>query len=465
MEKLSVREKVSYSFGDFASCLIWQSISVYFLYFCTNVAGLETATAVTIISVSKILDGLSDIAMGFVVDRTKSRFGKVRPYLLYMSAPLAVSTVLLFSVPMGFSLHAKMIWMMVFYNLVTTVFYTAMNVPYCSLHCFMTDDSEERGRLSIMRLLFAFAAQVLINGGMLWLVRLMGGSVTSPRGWTWAMIIIGAAAFALAQVCFLNTKERVASVGKTAESASEAAEGAGKANIAKVPLKDSVRSIFGNPYMLILLSVTLLSLLPGAITNGASAYYAQYILGKVEAVGLITSVATIAQVLALLLLAPWLLKKFSKKHIYLGGLILSFLSFIFCALVPRSLPALLALNFVKGIAMGISGPMLTAMIADAIDYSEWKFGFNSAGFGNAMNQALVKFGIGIATALLGVILDAGGFDPNLAAQTAEAERALIGAYTYIPAAFYAASIGFMLLYRLEKIYPKIAAELKARRDK
>ena len=326
MEKLSVREKVSYSFGDFASCLIWQSISVYFLYFCTNVAGLETATAVTIISVSKIFDGLSDIAMGFVVDRTKSRFGKVRPYLLYMSAPLAVSTVLLFSVPMGFSLHAKMIWMMVFYNLVTTVFYTAMNVPYCSLHCFMTDDSEERGRLSIMRLLFAFAAQVLINGGMLWLVRLMGGSVTSPRGWTWAMIIIGAAAFALAQVCFLNTKERVASVGKTAESASEAAEGAGKANIAKVPLKDSVRSIFGNPYMLILLSVTLLSLLPGAITNGASAYYAQYILGKVEAVGLITSVATIAQVLALLLLAPWLLKKFRKKQIYLGGLILSFLS-------------------------------------------------------------------------------------------------------------------------------------------
>jgi len=447
MDKLSVREKISYSCGDFASCLIWQSISVYLLYFCTNVAGIETASAVAIISVSKILDGISDIAMGFAVDRTRSRFGKVRPYLLYMSAPLAIAAVFLFSVPAALSMHAKLVWIFVCYNLVTTVFYTAMNVPYCSLHCFLTDDSGERSRLAIMRLLFAFAAQILINAGLLSLVKGIGGSVTAAKGWSGAMLLVGAAAFALAQVCFWNTKERV---GQTKEPV-------------KVPLKTSVHSVFFNPYMLILLAVTLISMLPGAITSGVSAYYAQYILGKVEAVGWITNASTAAQVLSLLFLAPLLLKRFTKKQIEVAGFSLACLGFVGCSLVPRSLPALLILNFIKGLAFGITGPMLTAMIADAIDYGEWKWGVNSAGFGNAMNQALVKFGIGIATALLGVILDAGGFDPAAAVQTASSEQALIAAYTYIPAAFYAASVLLMVFYRLEKIYPKIAAELKERR--
>ena len=448
MDKLSVREKVSYSLGDFASCLIWQSISIYLLYFCTNVAGVDTASAVAIISVSKIFDGISDIVMGFLVDRTRSKFGKVRPYLLYMSAPLAIATILLFSVPAALSVHAKLIWIFVCYNLVTTVFYTAMNVPYCSLHCFLTDDSKERSRLSIMRLIFAFVAQILINGGLLTLVKWLGGSVTSKGGWTWTMVLVGAAAFGLAQVCFWNTKERIGQREKPA----------------KVPLKDSLHSVFFNPFLIILLSVTLISMLPGGITSGVSAYYAQYILGKVEAVGWITNASTAAQVLSLLFLTPFLLERFPKKQIYLTGLTLACLSFVGCSLVPRSLTALLILNFFKGIAFGITFPMLTAMIADAIDYSEWKWGVNSAGFSNAMNQALVKFGIGIATALLGVILGAGGFDHALAVQSEAAERALIAAYTYIPAIFYLLSMVMMLFYRLDKIYPQVAAELKKRRE-
>ena len=102
MTALKTREKTGYALGDFACCLIWQSISVYLLYYCTNIAGVDTASAVRIISISKILDGLSDIVMGFIIDRTKSRFGKVRPYLLTMGAPLSISAILLFSVPAGF---------------------------------------------------------------------------------------------------------------------------------------------------------------------------------------------------------------------------------------------------------------------------------------------------------------------------------------------------------------------------
>ena len=136
---LKVREKAGYATGDFACCLIWQSITIYLLYYCTTVAGIETAAAVSILSVSKLIDGCTDILMGFIVDRTHTRFGKVRPYLLTMGLPLAVSVVMLFSVPQGLSVHGKLIWIFVCYNLVTTVFYTALNVPYASMHCFLTD--------------------------------------------------------------------------------------------------------------------------------------------------------------------------------------------------------------------------------------------------------------------------------------------------------------------------------------
>ena len=449
MQALRTKEKVSYAFGDFSSCLIWQTMSVYLLYYCTNIAGIDTASAVTIISISKILDGISDIFMGFIIDRTRSRFGKVRPYLLTMSAPLAISLVLLFSVPAAFSLKAKLVWVFVCYNLVTTVFYTAMNVPYCSMHCFLTDDSQERSRLSILRLIFAYTAQVIINGTMLILVRTFGGSVDAPSGWTLSTILIGAAAFALAQVCFLGTRERV---GQDTE------------NKPKVPIKTSLRSVFFNHYLVLLLLCTLMSFLPNALVGSASAYYAQYILEDVDAVGLITNATTASQVLSLIFLAPFLLNRFPKHWIYFFGSLAAALSFFLSFLVPRQLTALLIFNAVKGVAYGITGPMLTGMIADAIDYGEWKFRVNSAGFGNAMSQCLVKFGIGIATALLGFILGLGGFDPSLAEQTAGAQRALILSYTVIPALFFTVSTIVMLFYRLDKQYPRIAAELKERRE-
>ena len=446
--RIPVKEKVSYAFGDFACCLIWQSISVYLLYYCTNVAGVDTASAVRIISVSKILDGLSDIVMGFIIDRTKSRFGKVRPYLLTMGAPLSISAVLLFSVPAAFSLQAKLVWIFVCYNLVTTVFYTALNVPYCSMHAFLTDDSDERSRLSIIRLVFAFSSQVLVNASMLFLVRsLSGGSVTSPAGWSRAMILVGAVAFALTQVTFWNTKERV-----------------GRATPEKIPLKDSIKTVFLNPYLDLLLATTMFSFFPVAITGSVSTYYAQYVLDNVDSVGLLNNAVTAAQVLSLIFITPRLLNRFPKRRIYLFGTLLSFCSYLLCAFVPRSLPGLMVLNVLKGVGYAATGPMLTAMIADAIDYSEWKWGINSQGFGNAMSQCLIKFGIGIATALLGAILGAGGFNPELAVQSPDAQKAIIAAYTYIPAIFYAGTFILVFLNRLDKIYPKIAEELKKRRE-
>ena len=445
---LKVREKAGYATGDFASCLIWQSITIYFLYYCTTVAGIETAAAVSILSVSKLIDGCTDILMGFIVDRTHTRFGQVRPYLLTMGLPLAVSTVLLFSVPAALSVHGKLVWIFVCYNLVTTVFYTALNVPYSSMHCFLTDDSDERSRLSILRLVFAFAAQVLINAVVFSLVRgLGGGELSDQGGWTRAMIVIGAACFLLTLVTFLNTKERVS----------------GNAGGGSVTVGASIGSILRNKYLLILLAATLCAFTAGALYSGTAAYYAQFILRNVDATGLITNAVTAAQVLSLIFIVPILIRHFRKRTIYQIGAAALAVCYLASSIRPDNPTALLILNAVKGAAQGATGSMLYAMCADAVDYGEWKTGVSSAGLGVAMLQCLGKFGMALGTALLGVILSRGGFDATAAAQDAGGTAALVAAYTWLPGLFMVLAFGIMLWYRLDREYPDIIRELKRRR--
>lgn len=449
MNKLPVREKIGYAFGDFACCLIWQSLSVYVLYYFTNVAGVENAAAVAIISVTKLLDGVSDILMGFLIDRTRSRWGKVRPYLLTMGLPLAVSTVLMFSVPASFSTQGKLIWIFVFYNLVTTVFYTALNVPYSSMHCFLTDDSRQRSMLAVLRLVFAYAAQVLINASVFFLVRkLGGGDVNDQAGWTRAYIVIGAAAFGLTLFTFFNTRERVTGTG----------------TVSAVTVRASLVSILRNRYLLVLLAATLSAFMASAMANGAAAYFAQFVLKNVETTGLITNAMSAAQMLGLIFIVPALVRRFSKHAIYQGATVLLAASYLINGLFPDVLPVLLGLNAMKGLAVGATGAMLYGMCADAIDYGEYKTGVNSAGLGTAVLQCMGKFGMGLGTAMLGLILQRGGFSALAEAQTPSGLNAVIASYTYIPGLFVALAFLIAMAYRLEGEYPRIAEELKRRRQ-
>ena len=450
MQALKTREKVGYALGDFSSCLIWQSISIYLLFYFTNVAGVEQGDAVMIISASKFIDGFTDILMGFIIERTRTRFGKVRPYLLTMGLPLAVSTVMLFSVPASLSMHGKLIWIFVCYNLVTSVFYTALNVPYSGMHNFLTDDSMERSRLSILRLIFAYAAQTLINSTTLMLVRGLGdGTETGQAGWTGAMIIIGTASFALALVTFFTTKERV---------------GSGTDSSARPSPGTSLRSILKNRYLLLLLPATLLSFTASAMSSGSAAYYAESVLRDVDATAHLTNASTIAMVLGLIFIVPFMLKHLPKRTIYQAGIAASALASVLSCIVPDSLPLLISMNAVKGLAMGATSSMIYAMFADTVDWGEYRTGIRTAGLGTGLLQCMGKFGIGLGTALMGWVLTAGGFAAGTAVQTDAGITALISVYTWIPGIILAVSLGIMFLYTLDKYYPEAARELRRRRE-
>ena len=452
MQPLKPREKVGYALGDFSSCLIWQSISIYLLFYFTNVAGVEQGAAMAIISVSKIIDGFTDILMGLIIERTRTRFGKVRPYLLTMGLPLAVSTVMLFSVPASLSVHGKLVWIFVCYNLVTSVFYTALNVPYSSMHNFLTDDSMERSRLSILRLIFAYAAQTLVNSTTLLLVRSLGdGTETGQAGWTGAMIVIGAASFGLALVTFFTTRERVGS-GTNQELSARS-------------MRASLAAVLKNRYLLLLLGAMLISFGANAMSSGAAAYYAGFVLRDVNATVPLTNASTVAMVLGLIFIVPWMIQHFSKRTIYQVGMAASVLASILSRTAPASLPLLISMNAVKGLAMGATSSMVYAMCADAVDWGEYRTGIRAAGLGTALLQCMGKFGLGLGTALMGAVLSAGGFEAGAAVQTGQGLNALISVYTWIPGVILFFSLGLMRAYNLDQLYPEVARALRERRER
>ncbi|MBR5344773.1 MAG: MFS transporter [Clostridia bacterium] len=451
MKPLGIREKVGYALGDFASCLIWQTISVYLLFYFTDVAGVEEGAAITIIFFSKMIDGITDIVMGFIIERTHTRFGKVRPYLLTMGLPLAVSAVLLFSVPDTLSATGKLVWIFVAYNLTTSVCYTGLNVPYSSMHNFLTDDSMERSRLAVIRLIFAYSALVFINTAMFSLVQGLGdGTKTCQAGWTNAMVILGTAAFGLALVTFFSTKERV---------------GSSNASGTQQPrISEALRSIGRNRYLLIVLAATLCTFVSNVLFGSSSVYYAKFILHNTDATSAITNATTIAMVLGLVFIVPWLLKRFPKRLIYQTGILLMSLAFFMSRLVTDNLPVLMGLNVIKGLALGATSSMMYAMCADAIDWGEYRSGIRTAGLGTAMLQCMGKFGMGLGTGLMGLVFAAGGFVAGSEVQEAGGLNALISVYTWIPGIVLLASFGIMFAYDLDKKYPEVAKALRERRE-
>lgn len=158
-----VVERFSYGCGDFGCNIIYTAMSAFLLFYYTDYAGVSALAVGTIMMISRVFDGISDIIMGVIVDRTKSRFGKARPWLLRMCIPFAVSGVLLFSVPTSWAATPKLVYVFITYNLVSTVIYTAINVPYSALNALMTQDPYERSVLSIFRNLLATAGTLTIN--------------------------------------------------------------------------------------------------------------------------------------------------------------------------------------------------------------------------------------------------------------------------------------------------------------
>lgn len=391
--KLSFREKIGYSLGDTASHFVWDMVGFWILIFYTDTYGISAAAAGTIMLIARIWDMVSDPIMGVLADRTKTRWGKFRPYILWMALPYSILAVLTFTTP-DFGNTGKVIYAGVTYLLLMTVF-TAINLPYSSLGAVMTADSYDRAGLNSYRFIFAFIGQLIVSGTALSLALFFGKGDTQ-KGYQLTLTLFAVISFILFMITFSSTRERIQPSKKQQES-----------------LREDLKNLLRNRPWIILFFVGIISFVMFAMQNLSIAYYFKYYIGKEENVQLFNVIGTIALIIAIPVSKP-LSKKFGKRAVFLASSLIS--GFFFMMLyIPgeKNLGMIYTFNILAKMAYAPAVPLLWTMLADTADYSEWKSGRRSTGLVFSAATFAQKAGWGIGGALAGWLLAIFNFVPNV----------------------------------------------------
>ena len=435
-EQLSAIEKFGYGLGDTASNLVFQSVIMFMPFFYTDIFGISATALGTLMLVVRVFDAITDPVMGAICDRTNTRYGKFRPYLLILGIPFAAITVACFITP-SFSYSGKLIYAYITYSLLMAA-YTAINIPYCSLGGVITDDSSERVSLNSYRFGLASIAAILVASCTLPLVRYfgkveIGEELEAAKGQIGFPLAIGcfaAVAAILFIACFLLTKERVQS-----EDTEQGSFWQDLSVLAK-----------NRPWQIVSLANFLL-LIPIILRAGALAYYVKWycepgddwILGEESWLSnkeaIITALHTSAAVVMILgaPFAPWITKFLSHANSYsLIHAMIGIISFGMFFLSPSSLTLLFILYMLTGFFTQMGNPILWAMLADTVDYGERKTSKRITGLSFAGALFALKIGMALGGALLGWVLGGYGYDPNATAQTPSAINGILLTFTILP---------------------------------
>ena len=463
---MTLKEKIGYGFGDMSSSMFWKLFSYFLPFFYSNVFGLSLADAGVLMLVTRIWDAVSDPMMGIVADRTKTRWGKYRPYLLFFALPFAVCGVLLFTTPE----NGKTVWAYVTYILMMTV-YTGINVPYGSLLNVMTADSDEKSVLSSYRMFFAyggsfialFAWEPLCNMFDKTRVAVEGAGglasiSTNPAAWQNAMIVIASCCLVLFLLCFLLTREHVRS-----EST--------------VSVGTDLKLLLKNKPWWLLIGAALASNLFNTVRGTTTAYFfADYIVKTVEmapqwaflvSAGIFLSIGEIANMVGVVLAVP-MSKHLGKKSTYMlsmAALVGLSILFFFLPATTGGYWAMLAFQLVISVFTGVISPLVWSMYADVADWSELKDGTASTGLIFSSASMAQKFGGAFGGSAVMWMLAAFGY--STVAGAVQTETAILGLrilMSWVPAAVAALSILVVWFYPLtKKKMEGVQAELATRR--
>lgn len=472
--KAGLSEKIGYGFGDMSSSMFWKIFSYYLPFFYSNIFGLSLAHAGTLVLVTKLYDAVSDPVMGLIADRTNTRWGKYRPYLLWIAIPFAVAGVLAFFTPQTDNYTFKHVYAYVTYILMMTV-YTAINVPYGAMLGVMTDDSREKSVFSSFRMFFAFIGSFIAMGSFEPLLKLRQSILgtlpaewtladSTPADWTIAVSVIGIVCAVLFILSFVMTRERVTEAEMAKEPVKENSNETAKTSVA-----EDLKALVANGPWWMLLGGGIAILLFNCVRGGAAAYYFADVLGTnaIFTLALFLTVGEISQLVGVVVTVP-VSEKIGKKATFLLVLVaVTVLSIIVAFLpeTPAGMWALLVSQILICIAIGINSPLLWSMFADVADYSELKNGRASTGLIFSSSSMAQKFGAAFGSAIVLWVLMAFGYDnAKGAVQTPEALATIKALISWIPAVGSSVGIAIMLGYPLtDKKMSEIRQELSKKR--
>lgn len=450
--KLSIGTRMAYGCGDMACNVVYGMVGTLLTLFYTDYIGVPAASIALIMLLSRVFDGVSDFIMGFIVERTHSKWGQSRPWILWMMIPYALSGIAMFTVPQT-TQFLQCVYIFVSYNACTTVIYTALNLPYGSLSAMMTRSSRERDLLSIFRQGMAPFGRILIVSSTIPLVKALGNT---QRGWIIAMTIWCVMAIGLLLICFCNCKETVVIESRENKDGTKKAP----ASIGK-----SIKAIFTNPYFWACLICWMMMTSYSTVVGTVLPYYCKYILhNDTSLYSTLYVMETVVTILGIFACAP-LSKKLGKRNLILGGTVLSVAAQIVFILCPMNLGVLMGTTILRGLGVSPLNALLYGMVGDTIEYGQWKKHMRQEGLIFSAGSMGNKVGIGIVSAVTTGLLSYSGYISSTTGGVTQPDSALhmISAmYKFAPLILFAVIIVVMVLYKLDKQYPQIMKELSER---
>ncbi|HPS12907.1 MAG TPA: MFS transporter [Prolixibacteraceae bacterium] len=452
--RVSLREKVGYGFGDAASSMFWKIFSFYLAIFYTDVFGISAVAAGTMLLVTRIWDTAIDPIMGVVGDRTNTRWGKFRPYLLWVAVPFGIMGVLLFTTP-DFGTTGKLVYAYITYTLMMMA-YTAINVPYASLLGVMTSNTNDRTTLASYRMIFAFGGSLLVVAIYQPLVDLFKKGVEVTTAYQLTMVVVGIVAVLFFFLTFSWTKERI----KPPKSQQNS-------------LKDDFNNLLKNVPWFILLGAGVMTLIFNSVRDGVAIYYFKYYIVDDTAVSLSKMTFTFSTLYFLLgqafnmvgvAMAKPISAKLGKRRTFMFAMVAAaVLSTMFYFCTRNNVVFLYILQAFTSFCAGMIFPLLWSMYADTADYSEWKTGRRATGLVFSASSMSQKLGWTLGGSLTLWLLGFFGFQANVD-QTPETIEGIKYMLSFIPAIGALVSGIFMYFYKLdEKTLKTIESDLDMRR--
>ncbi len=412
---LSVKEKIGYGMGDAASHIVFDNVMLYMTFFYTDIFGIPAGFVGTMFLLARALDAISDPCMGLIADRTRSRWGKFRPWIIFGALPFGVVCVFAYSSP-ELSMTGKMAYASITYTLLTLM-YTVVNIPYCALGGVITNDPQQRISLQSWRFVLATAGGMLSTVLMMPLVNLIGGD-NKALGFQGGIAVLSVVAFLMLAFCFFTTQERV-----------EAPPGT-------TSMREDIRDILQNDQWRVVGVLTLFNILAVSVRGGAMMYYVTWIMGNAEVFATFLATYCVGNLLGSALAKPLTDWKCKVSVFWWTNALLAVLSFAMFFVPMHASVTMFVFIFVIGVLHQLVTPIQWVMMSDTVDYGEWRDGRRLTGISFAGTLFVLKLGLAIGGALIGWLLAGGGYDAAAKVQNSATLSIIIALFTIIPGICY-----------------------------
>ena len=443
--KLSFVEKFGYGLGDTASNFVWALMMNFIMFYYTDIFGITAAAAGTMLLFARSTDGVVDFFIGAIADRTKSKWGRFRPYLVWLCLPLAVAFVLAFTTP-SLSPAGKLVWAWVTYNLLMLL-YSAINIPYGALSGVMTDDPLERTSLNSYRMALAQIGGIIANSSFMVLI-VKFASNNQQLGAQRTVMLFSFVAIMLFLVSFWTTKERI---HPPAEQ--------------NTKLTQDLKTLFLNRHWIMMFAFGIINITLAVVRGSAGIYYLKsYLKWDGERIGVWFLISGLSMTFGAML-TRFAVKALGKKWAFIASLVVVALTAIpFYWIKPEQTALVFTFQILGMMVAGINATLFWALVADTADFQEWKFKTRTTGVVFSATTCAQKAGMGIGAAFAGFLISYFGYVPN-AEQTLRALHGILLLVSLIPAVGLLLLAGFFTFYGLnERVCKTMREDLAQRRE-